>query len=262
MDATVEFNKARWEELSAANVQYTRPMLNLDKNAAVSLVDPEGQLRTIVGLKVLCLAASGGQQSAAFSLLGAEVTVFDISERQLRKDRDTAEHYGCRVTTVQGDLQDLSGLGRAAFDIVWLAHSINFVPDARRVIGQIARVCKAGARIRVNFTNPFVHGVASHKMADGFLLTQAYEDGAEVSYADPYWHFTDPNGDPKVVLGPREFRHRLSTIINTVIENGLTIDGFWEEIGTEPNPTVGSWAHFCKVAPPWLTIWATSRFGG
>ena len=38
-------------------------------------------------MDVLCLAAGGGQQSVAFALLGANVTVFDLSETQLEHDR-------------------------------------------------------------------------------------------------------------------------------------------------------------------------------
>ena len=41
----------------------------------------------IAGKGVLCLAGGGGQQSAAFALLGAKVTVLDFSETQLERDK-------------------------------------------------------------------------------------------------------------------------------------------------------------------------------
>jgi 2-polyprenyl-3-methyl-5-hydroxy-6-metoxy-1,4-benzoquinol methylase len=50
----------------------------------------------VKGKDVLCLASSGGQQSAAFGVLGANVTVFDLSENMLKKDVATAKHYGIR----------------------------------------------------------------------------------------------------------------------------------------------------------------------
>ncbi len=257
MDPIVSFNKARWEELSASNVQYSVPMLDLDSGKARAFIDPERQLAGIAGRKVLCLAASGGQQSAAFGILGADVTVFDISENQLARDRSTAEHYRTRVQTIQGDMQDLSVFEDGRFDVVWLAHSINFVPDARKVLREAARVCAHGGRTRISFTNPYVHGVWNHPTGDGFLLSRPYIDGAEVNEEDMSWTFSDPAGRPRKVEGPREFRHSLSTIMNCMIQAGLRIDGFWEHLRREASPEKGSWSHFETIAPPWLTLWAT-----
>jgi SAM-dependent methyltransferase len=257
VDPIVEFNKQRWEALSAARVRYSVPRLDLNEETAKAMIDKEGQLGKVKDHDVLCLAAGGGQQSAAFALLGARVTVFDLSENQLAKDRETARHYGYSVSTIQGDMQDLSVFRVPQFDIVWLAHSINFVPDARAVITQIARIVKSNGRVRINFTNPYVHGVWDVKVQDGYLINRPYVDGGCIEYANPIWTFRDPEGRDRSVEGPREFRHSLSTIMNSLIGSGFRIDGFWEEIGKEEDPKTGSWEHFKKVAPPWLTIWGT-----
>jgi len=207
-------------------------------------------------LDVLCLAASGGQQSAAFGILGARVTVFDLSEIQLSKDRLAARHYGFPIETIQGDMQDLSVLRPEAFDLVWLAHAINFVPDARGVLRQVARVCRGGAKVRITFTNPYVHGAWDSPVGKGFLLSQPYHDGERVDTGDPFWTFKDLEGKTQSVEGPAEFRHGVSTIMNALIADGFRILGFWEELGHDPDPRIGSWEHFMTVAPPWLTIWA------
>ena len=256
MDTTIAFNKERWEELSSSRVQFSVPWLDLKRETARRLIDPEAQLEQIQNKKVLCLAASGGQQSVAFGILGAQVTVFDLSDNQLEKDRLAARHYGINVETIQGDMQNLNMLGTNDFDIVWLAHSINFVPNASLVIKQIARLLQAKGKLRISFTNPYVHGVWDCPTGRGFLLSQLYIDGAQVTYADPYWRFADPEGKTHKVQGPKEYRHSLSTIMNSLVSNGFRIIGFWETVGTEPNPEIGSWEHFMKVAPPWLTIWA------
>ncbi|MET0647531.1 MAG: class I SAM-dependent methyltransferase [Pyrinomonadaceae bacterium] len=57
---------------------------------------------------MLCLAGGGGRESACFALLGAAVTVFDLSPEQLERDRLAAAHYGTHVETVRGDMRDLS----------------------------------------------------------------------------------------------------------------------------------------------------------
>jgi len=103
MDELAQYNKARWEELAQSNVPYSRPWLDLDESSARTRVDPHGMLKDVAGKEVLCLAAGGGQQSAAFGLLGARVTVLDLSETQLERDRMAAKHYGLQIQTVQGD---------------------------------------------------------------------------------------------------------------------------------------------------------------
>ena len=72
--------KERWEDLARARIVFSRPALDLDEASARRMLDPRGLLGSVEGKSVLCLAGGGGQQSAAFGLLGARVTVFDISE--------------------------------------------------------------------------------------------------------------------------------------------------------------------------------------
>src|SRR5215208_2335729 len=99
--------------------------------AARGWLDPAGWLGDLDGRRVLCLAGGGGRESACFSLLGARVTVFDLSPEQLERDRTAAAHYGKSVETLCGDMRDLSALQGADFDLVWHPYSLNFVPDPR-----------------------------------------------------------------------------------------------------------------------------------
>ena len=131
MDEAARYNIERWRALNEANALFTRPALELDAAAARQRVDPAGRLGDLGGKPVLCLAGGGGQQSAAFALLGARVTVVDLSEAQLQRDREAAAHYGVQIDTVQGDMRDLSHFADATFDVVWQPYALNFVPDAR-----------------------------------------------------------------------------------------------------------------------------------
>ena len=89
IDEIAQYNIERWKALTKANALFTRPYLNLDAASARAKIDPEGRLGEITGKDVLCLAGGGGQQSAAFALLGANVTVVDLSEEQLHRDRES-----------------------------------------------------------------------------------------------------------------------------------------------------------------------------
>ncbi|MGW0065182.1 hypothetical protein ACWDTT_35350, partial [Streptosporangium sandarakinum] len=95
-DEVYRYNEERWEALAEADALFTRPRLDLDAEEAQAYLclDRLGIPRDLAGRKVLCLAGGGGQQSAAFALLGAGVTVLDISSGQLERDRLAAEHYG------------------------------------------------------------------------------------------------------------------------------------------------------------------------
>ncbi len=64
------------------------------------------------GKKVLCLAGGGGQQSAVFSLLGAQVTVLDLTPEQLEGDRQAADHF----RDPRGVGKPTAGRGGGCFD--------------------------------------------------------------------------------------------------------------------------------------------------
>src|ERR687894_294918 len=98
MDDIAQYNIERWKALVEANAVFTRPALNLDPSLALAQLDPERRLGTVAGKDVLCLACGGGQQSVAFALLGAKVTVFDLSAAQLDRDRVAAAQVGVDIT--------------------------------------------------------------------------------------------------------------------------------------------------------------------
>ena len=138
MDEVAQYNIERWNALVEANAVFTRPAVHLDPSLAQAELDPERRLGTVVGKDVLCLACGGGQQAVAFALLGAKVTVVDLSAAQLDRDRAAAAHFGVAITMLQGDMRNLACLEAATFDIVYLAYSLGFVPNASVVFQQVA----------------------------------------------------------------------------------------------------------------------------
>ena len=261
MDEIARYNKERWKALVEADALYTRPALDLDAASARARVDPEGRLGSVEGKDVLCLAGGGGQQSPAFALLGARVTVFDLSEEQLRRDREAAAHYGFGIRTVQGDMRDLSCFEADAFDVVYHAYSLGFVPDARAVFREVARVIRAGGVYCFGCANPFTVGLSgSDWNGEGYTLKLPYVDGAEVTYEDQDWVY-DRTKTGARILPTREYRHRLSTLFGGLIEQGFAVSHISDYTDIDPDPEAepGTWDHFVSVAPPWLTFWASYR---
>ncbi len=258
MDEVARYNRERWNELALRGILYSRPWLDLTPETALERVDPEKVLRVepFAGRNVLCLAGGGGQQSAAFALLGSRVTVLDLSDAQLATDRATAAHYRVDMRTLQGDMRDLGAFAAAAFDIVWHAHSLNFVPDPRPVFSEVARVLRPGGFYRLSYSNPFYHGMDREHAEDGcYRLCLPYTDGAEIVFPDPAWTFVDASGRPQSVVGPREFRHTLGTVINHPASLGLKVIALWEDTGPEGEVEPGSWEHSLRIAPQFLSLW-------
>jgi SAM-dependent methyltransferase len=257
MDEISIVNRERWNALARANVEYTIPFLDFTSEDAWKYVGRHGILKDLAGKRVLCLASGGGQDSAAFGLLGAEVTVLDLSDVQLERDCQAAAHHGYPVKTYQGDMRDLSRFNEAEFDIVWQTYSINFVPEVEPVIAGVRRVLKPGGFYHLFFANPFVQSVDEGGWdGQAYPLKGLYQDGEDLSLAFPTWDVTGPDGSLVKMPGPLEFRHRLSTLLNTLASHGFIFLGLWEWMRSDPDPEPGSWAHFTQVAPPYFdTFW-------
>jgi SAM-dependent methyltransferase len=257
LDPLAQHNQQRWEALAQAGVEFSRPWLDLTPKDARQKLDPEGMMGDVAGREVLCLTASGGQQSAAFCLLGASVTVLDFCETQLARDHQAAAHYGFQVTTLYADMRDFSAFADDSFDLVWHAHSLNFIPSTREVFDGVARTLRPDGLYRLETWNPFAMGVDSDGW-DGtaYPLKLPYDDGAEVVWPDPHWDFEDAAGQRQRVEGPREFRHSLSTLVNALLQRRFTLLGLWERPAGDPAAEPGTWAHFERFAPPWLALWA------
>jgi len=256
LDHAAEYNRQRWEELARARVEGSRPWLDLTAETAREAVDPEGMMGNVRGKEVLCLAAGGGQQSVAFALLGARVTVVDLAPTQLGRDREAAAFYGLEVQTVESDMRDLSALRPKSFDLVHHPHSLSYVPDPDTVLREVAHVLRTGGLYRLTFANPLSQGICEDDWdGQGYPLRRPYADG-EVLPEDPNWYVEDEDGTVTPVARPQEFCHTLSTLVNELTSRGFVILGLWEDTSGDPEAEPGTWDHFKRVATPYLTVWS------
>jgi len=193
----------------------------------INWIYPKKLFRDVEGKKVLCLAAGGGQQSVVFSLLGADVTVCDISISQLELDEKAALYYGYEIKTINSDMRDLSLLENSYFDIVYQPVSLCFVPDIEKVYSEAYRVLKNNGIYSVNHCNPSTYPVWFEGGKNGW-------DGIGYRIAEPYICGEikiDENGNENMTIGEGigEFRHSLSDIFNKLIEAGFIIEGVLED---------------------------------
>lgn len=259
MDEVAKYNVKRWRAMVESGALYTRPLLDLDAESARARVDERGWFGDLAGRRVLCLAGGGGNESVAFALLGARVTVLDLSAEQLEQDRLAAAHYGLEVETVQGDMRDLSALHGRGFDVVSHSYSLNFVPDARHVFREVARVVGRGGLYRFMCANPFLMGLSTLDWdGRGYSLKQPYVEGAEVTGVDEEWVYRDPPAESARPAPSREYRHGLGSIVGGLADSGFRILRASEDesLDLDPGAEPGTWDHFVSIARPWLTFLA------
>lgn len=258
-----------WDELSRKGVLCSQPKLHLSPETAWEYINRQGWYASdLQGKKVLCLAAGGGQQSIAFALLGASVTVVDFSAEQLEKDALVAQAYGQEIQIQKADMRDLSFAEAETFDILYQPYSINYVPAIAPVFDEVRRVLKPGGSYDLMFHNPYVHGSWKDGCwvrewepkelwrSKGYPLWQPYQDGHPIQTEDPHWNFTSPQNPAEQVKSPQEYRHTLANILNGLLQRGFIIRQFAEETGPAEGAAPGSWEHYKSIAPPWMYLFA------
>ena len=186
---------------------------------------PKAWLPPLKGLKVLGLAASGGQQGPLLAATGAQVTVLDNSPAQLERDRMVAKREGLSLETVEGDMADLSRFADSSFDLIVHPVSNVFVPDVIPVWREAARVLKPGGALLSGMTNPAV-----------YLFDQAVvkkQGILKVAHKLPYSDIEDLGEEATKDLIERklafEFSHTLQDLLGGQIEAGFSIEGFYED---------------------------------
>lgn len=253
MDDITKANRERWNDLADAGVQHSVPFYKYSLEEARDYVCRYDILNDVHDLKVLCLGGGGGQDSVAFGLLGAKVTVLDLSDIQLARDKEAAIHHGLQVEAIQGDMQDLSVFDANSFDVVWQPFSLNYSPSVVPVFNEVSRVLRDRGIYFVAFANPFMQAMDDDSWnGEGYLLKGAYIDGEDISKYSPHWSVPQTGGSTIEVKSPHQFRHTLSTVTNNLAKSGFTFLYLKEWMRSDSNPELGSWAHFTQAAPPWF----------
>src|ERR1700722_18508148 len=248
MDSVADYNSRRWDALGTVKGLLPRPDLGITLEAARQRFEINGRLGPVSGKSILCLACGGGHQACAFAMLGARVTLVDISASQLQSDQAAATHYGVHIDTIQADMRDLSVITNPGFDVLSQPYSINFVPSCTEVFDQVRRVTCPGGIYQLTIANPFSLGTGSKDWdGTGYPLNRRYEQGAKLVLEDEDFCYRGATGDRGQVPPPIEYRHTLGTVLNGLSDRGFRLDHLeedpWEPGDSEP----GTWRHFKSI---------------
>jgi ubiquinone/menaquinone biosynthesis C-methylase UbiE len=176
------------------------------------------------GLKVLCLASGGGQQGPVLAAAGADVTVVDLSQKQLEQDQFVAERDGLTITTIQGSMLDLHFLEDESFDLIVHPVSNVFVDNILPVWKEASRVLKDKGILIAGITNPLLYIFDEEEEDRGNLVVKH-----KIPYSDLETLSQEKLEEYKESKRALEFGHSLEDQIQGQIDAGFVITGFYED---------------------------------
>lgn len=232
----VKENSKIWDNRAEKNDIWSIPvsseMIQLAKDGEWSIVlTPKKRVPRdwfpddIKSKKVLCLASGGGQQGPVMAALGAQVTVFDNSIKQLEKDEFVANRDGLNIRTVQGDMKDLSVFEDESFDFIVHPWSNGYVDTVLPVWKECSRVLKKNGTLIAGFGNP---------IENIFDIGELEKGNFVVKYKIPYSDLEHMDDEAILSICKEDgfiFGHTLTDQIQGQIDAGFAIVGFYEDTG-------------------------------
>jgi len=180
----------------------------------------------IKGKNILCLASAGGQQAPVLAAAGADVTVYDISEKQLSQDQYVAKRDGLTLTTMQGEMTYLSQIADCTFDYIINPISNLYIPDIKPVWRECYRVLRNNGVLLASFYNPILFVFDRDSTLEKHNLLKP-------KYVIPYSDLdtlSEEQYQKKIKAGEAiVFGHSLTEQISGQLEAGFKLTGFYED---------------------------------
>lgn len=187
------------------------------------------------GLKVANICGSCGKKAVPLALLGAEVTVFDLSRDNRRYAAELAAAAGVRLNYQLGDVMeiDLTRFGEA-FDVVFMEGGVlHYFHDLDAFMALMRGLLKPGGRLICSDFHPLMKVLdvlGLQQEAVGYFCTDVVE--GEMAHARFY-----PEEERTKFPKCRYRRYNMSEIVNAVIGAGFTLQRLDEHPAWE-NPDV------------------------
>lgn len=198
------------------------------ERAEKAIKNPKGDLKKfavyfqdVKGKKVANICGSCGKKAIPLALMGAQVTIFDISKDSKRYALETASYAGVSVNYVLMDvlkLLDTPYVGH--FDIVFMEGGIlHYFPDLKQFMNIMYQLLKPNGILLCSDFHP-IRKVLDINWLGNQSVGYFNEDIQEVEM--PHAKFYD---EPMRSAFPKCFvtLHKLSDIVNTIVGEGFTL---------------------------------------
>ena len=245
-------NKEAWEY--DAYAFWVRTSGRPEERARRDREDPEGMLRRYAayfdryeGVRVANICGSCGKKAIPLALLGAEVTVFDISEDNRRYAAETAQAAGVQIGFEVCDVLelDLSKYG-GYFDVVFMEGGIlHYFHDIGEFMGIMYALLKPGGKMICSDFHPFTKIMDALKLetpAMSYFSTDVFE--GEMAHARFY------DGETRRRMPTCSYRkYTVSEILNAILRAGFALERFDEHPSWENEKLPGEFTAVAVKRP-------------
>lgn len=224
-------NKKAWEY--DAYGFWVRTAGTPSKRAQKDREDPAGMLRRYAdyfdgyeGVRIANICGSCGKKAVPLALLGAQVTVFDISEDNKRYALETAEAAGVDIGYEVCDILKIDmAKYRGCFDVVFMEGGVlHYFHDIDEFMKIMYALLKPGGKMICSDFHPFTKIMDSLKLEQptmGYFSTEVFE--GEMAHARFY-------GEDIRRQMPRCMyrKYTISEILNSILRTGFCLKRFDE----------------------------------
>ena len=222
-----------------------------EERAKKDLENPKGMLRKYAayfdkfeGVRVANICGSCGKKAIPLALLGAEVTIFDISEENKKYAMEVAEAASTKIDFVVGDVLeiDMEKYGEY-FDVVFMEGGIlHYFHDIDQFMKIMKGICKKGGKLICSDFHPFTKindALNLQQPTMSYFSTEIFE--GEMAHAR-FYEDEIRKQFPKCELR----KYTISEIINSIIANGFVLERFDEHPAWENDKLPGEFTAIGK----------------
>ena len=230
-----EANRDAWNEVMPRHQKAAREKWDraFKQPGFVHLRSVEIDLLNRVGVKgktIAHLCCNNGIELLSLKNLGAAACVgFDICDEAIKEAQERAESCGMACRFVRCDVYDIAAEYDNQFDMVYITTgALGWLPDLNRFFARAAALLRQNGCVFIYDSHPFAE----------MLPFDSSAHPASLSIVEPYFK-TDPHVDYGGLdyVGHSEyssvkpqywFVHTLSSILMSLIANGMAIEHFSE----------------------------------
>jgi SAM-dependent methyltransferase len=227
MREQAEQNKLAWEYRAYEMRASRKPV---QETAKEILDNPKSFLRyhqkyfdNIGGKRIANVCGSDGRRTIPFAVLGAEATVFDISEPQRKYALELAEAAGVKLEYVLGDFceTDVARYGNL-FDFLYMEGGIiHYFSDIDIFTKTLYAITKPGGQLILCDFHPYRKINGLEQTGGDYFDSRLHNAGAPLQNFAPE---EEREAFPKILLR----YYTIGEILNSVIGSGFVLKEFTE----------------------------------
>ena len=203
------------------------------ERAREDMADPVGMLRRYAkyfdkyeGVRIANICGSCGKKAIPLALLGADVTIFDISEDNKRYACETAEAANVRIHFEVCDILEIDlSKYKAYFDVVFMEGGIlHYFHDIDEFMKIMYALLKPGGKMICSDFHPFnkiQDSLGLEQPTMSYFATEIFE--GEMAHAR-FYEEDVRRRMPKCIYR----KYTVSEILNSILQNGFTLKRFDE----------------------------------